>query len=200
MVNKLLQKQIQDLGIDLQRGPSSTDEWLRFLDKIDRAYSNNDQYRYLLSRSLSISSREMQERWYKLKVLEEQWRSLGECSPDLIIRADIEGKIVFVNQSRNDIPKESLIGLDLWSLYSQKIKRKIRMLFETLKLDRQLKTIEVQETGDCYGRWYAIRMSPMIRSDSLLGVLVIESDITEIRTVVIDSYVEAIKSLQQLSL
>src|SRR5690606_8531990 len=76
-----------------------------------------DQERYLLERSLRISGEEMQERWLALRDMEERWRSLGECVPDLILMVDTHGRIHFANRGRISQDKSELIGSDFLSLY-----------------------------------------------------------------------------------
>jgi len=57
VLNRLLKK--HDLSLD--RLPASLDGWRQLLERIARTFHAADQDRYLLERSLSISSREMQE-------------------------------------------------------------------------------------------------------------------------------------------
>lgn len=63
----LLLRQLKKLGINAAKGPSSTEEWLKFLDRVSRAYMEADQERYLMERSQEISSREMQELYGRIE-------------------------------------------------------------------------------------------------------------------------------------
>ena len=65
MQHRILQRQLRKLDIDPARPPSA-DAWRRFLEYVDRTYETADQDRYLLERSLAISSREMQELYENL--------------------------------------------------------------------------------------------------------------------------------------
>ncbi|HYD78387.1 MAG TPA: EAL domain-containing protein [Paucimonas sp.] len=57
----LLRRQLKKLGIDPESGPATAEQWARFLERVDRAYTEADNERYLLERSQEISSREMRE-------------------------------------------------------------------------------------------------------------------------------------------
>ena len=57
----LLLRQLKRLGVEDPGRPPTPEQWLRFLDRVSRAYTEADQERYLLERSQEISSREMQE-------------------------------------------------------------------------------------------------------------------------------------------
>ncbi|MCH7567301.1 MAG: hypothetical protein IH787_06560, partial [Nitrospirae bacterium] len=59
----MLARQLKKLGLDAEQPPPSAAVWQQFLERISRAYEEGDQDRYLLERSLTISSREMQQRY-----------------------------------------------------------------------------------------------------------------------------------------
>jgi C4-dicarboxylate-specific signal transduction histidine kinase len=61
--HRLLLRQLSAFGFDENNLPAQIKDWQAFLARIERAYSDADQERYLLERSLHISSQEMQERW-----------------------------------------------------------------------------------------------------------------------------------------
>ncbi len=46
--------------------PPNAQAWEQFLERISRSYTEGDRDRYLLERSLSLSSREMQDLYEKL--------------------------------------------------------------------------------------------------------------------------------------
>lgn len=57
----LLLRQLKRLGIEVGKRPANAQQWLLFLDRVNRAYTEADQERYLMERSQEIASREMQE-------------------------------------------------------------------------------------------------------------------------------------------
>jgi hypothetical protein len=60
MLHALLQRQLNRVGIEDHTVPPDADVWLKLLERISRSYTEADQDRYLLERSLSVSSEEMQ--------------------------------------------------------------------------------------------------------------------------------------------
>lgn len=58
-MTRLLERQLHKLGLNHQQPPSAVD-WRLFLDAVGASYRDADRNRYLLERSLSLSSREMQ--------------------------------------------------------------------------------------------------------------------------------------------
>jgi PAS domain S-box-containing protein len=59
--HSLLLRQLKRLGIEMGKRPANAQQWLLFLDRVNRAYTEADQERYLMERSQDIASREMQE-------------------------------------------------------------------------------------------------------------------------------------------
>src|SRR4051812_15056049 len=77
----LLSRQIKRQGIDLNDEPPTKEQWVKFLERVDRAYTEADQERYLLERSQEISSREMQHLYSRIEE-SQHIASLGNWSFD----------------------------------------------------------------------------------------------------------------------
>lgn len=60
-MNRVLARQLRRLGLDSQRPPSDVAAWTRFLERVETTYEEADRSRYLLERSMEISSREMEQ-------------------------------------------------------------------------------------------------------------------------------------------
>lgn len=56
-----LQRQLRRLGLDPQTPPVDIATWEEFLERVSRSYKEADQERYLMERSLTLSSRELLE-------------------------------------------------------------------------------------------------------------------------------------------
>src|SRR5918911_4082441 len=67
MIHSLLKRQLKRIGILDEATPPSAEAWQQFLERVSRAYVEADQERYLLERSLAISSRETQELYENLR-------------------------------------------------------------------------------------------------------------------------------------
>jgi signal transduction histidine kinase/ActR/RegA family two-component response regulator len=59
-MHNLLSRQLRKVGLD-ETTPPTPDQWSQLIERIDRAYAQIDQDRYLLERSLAISSEEMRQ-------------------------------------------------------------------------------------------------------------------------------------------
>ncbi len=190
-LHKLLLRQLQRLELTPETLPSSQEAWEQFLLSLSRAYVDADQDRYLLERSLQISSEEMRSRWQSLVAMEERWRSLGECAPDLILMVDAIGVITFANRGREKLTKEELIGLPLVQLYSKvEMSSAEESLRETLS-DGKSRHLVIESEGRDDSVWYSLRMSAVVKGDQVAGAVVVESDITEVRQ--LEMHVEAEK-------
>jgi diguanylate cyclase (GGDEF)-like protein len=60
-IHPLLSRQLSRLRLDPSTAPGADDDWRTLLARVSRAYESADQDRYLMERSLTISSREMGE-------------------------------------------------------------------------------------------------------------------------------------------
>jgi len=59
-LHKLLARQLNRSSLSLTEFPRTQESWEAFLDKVNRSYTEADQERYLLERSMEISSNELQ--------------------------------------------------------------------------------------------------------------------------------------------
>lgn len=65
-IHHLLQRQLKRLGITAEQVPELS-QWKSFLEKVHRTYTDADQERYLIERSMEVSSRETNELNEKLE-------------------------------------------------------------------------------------------------------------------------------------
>ncbi|BDY13366.1 sensor domain-containing protein [Hydrogenimonas cancrithermarum] len=113
-MHRLLQRLLKKCGVDENTAPGY-DAWRTFLEKVDAIFVYNDEERYLLERSLEISSEEMQQ---FLEASRENYQqrisALINVIPDLIFYVDEDGKYLDVfSQGKDDLlylPREQIIG------------------------------------------------------------------------------------------
>jgi PAS domain S-box-containing protein len=126
MRHRLLRRQLKKIGLDEQQPPSSA-EWQQVLERIDRSYQEADQDRYLLERSLAISSQEMQELYDNLKETSEtristerdRLKAVMENAIDGIMTFDAQGYIRSFNPAAERIfgySAEEFNGQKIWML------------------------------------------------------------------------------------
>jgi PAS domain S-box-containing protein len=66
MLHRLVERQLKKLGLD-EATPPTAEGWQQFLERVSQSYIEADRERYLLERSLTVSSREMQELYESLQ-------------------------------------------------------------------------------------------------------------------------------------
>jgi diguanylate cyclase (GGDEF)-like protein/PAS domain S-box-containing protein len=72
MLHSLLQRQLKKCKLNSEMPPSA-ENWNAFLERISRYYTEADHEKYLLERSLTISSQEMQEVYEQLRKSETRY-------------------------------------------------------------------------------------------------------------------------------
>lgn len=72
MLHPLLQRQLKKCKL-VEGNPPSAECWNAFLERISRSYTESDHEKYLLERSLTISSQEMQEVYEQLRKSETRY-------------------------------------------------------------------------------------------------------------------------------
>jgi signal transduction histidine kinase/CheY-like chemotaxis protein len=118
-----LRRQLKRLGID-ENTPPNLSQWTELLGKIQTQYQGADDDRYMLERSLSISSTEMQKLYENLKnssaseINKEKNKlvSLLESITDGVIQLDEKGNIVYLNQAASRALvdwQQDIVGHDL---------------------------------------------------------------------------------------
>ena len=58
-IHKLLKRQLEKANIKSDKKPENDEQWLEFITRVNNAYIEADQERYINERSMAISSREM---------------------------------------------------------------------------------------------------------------------------------------------
>jgi diguanylate cyclase (GGDEF)-like protein/PAS domain S-box-containing protein len=115
-MHALLERQLRRLGIDPQTPPTGPDAWQELLQRVSRAYEENDRERYLLERSQELASKEtsqlyaalraerdqldrrVQERTEALLLSEGRLSSLLSLSADWIWELDEQLRFVFISE------------------------------------------------------------------------------------------------------
>ena len=107
-----LKRQLKRLGVD-ETHPPSAEVWPELLTRINKAYQGADQERYVLERSLEISSNEMQKLYESLKrsstsaLNQEKNKLLSVLTSltDSVFEIDIQGHILYLNSAAENALK-----------------------------------------------------------------------------------------------
>lgn len=106
----LLARQLRRLSLGPE-APPGLEQWVGFLDRVERSYDNAEKNRYLMERSLRISSEEMQELYEDLREASESMvalerdrlRTVIDTLSEGLCFLDPDGKIVVTNRSGSEM-------------------------------------------------------------------------------------------------
>lgn len=107
-----LKRQLKRLGVD-ETHPPSAEVWPELLTRINKAYQGADQERYVLERSLEISSNEMQKLYESLKrsstsaLNQEKNKLLSVLTSltDSVFEIDTQGHVLYLNSAAENALK-----------------------------------------------------------------------------------------------
>ncbi len=113
-----------------------------------------------------------------LRQSEATWRSLVENAPDIILMADLEGTIKFINRT-TPIAVQS-IGRTMYDYIEEPFKDAARKALEAARTTGQSQRFEVRGLAEDGrpGIWYANRLGPIRNNDRIESFILIATDIT----------------------
>jgi two-component system, NtrC family, sensor kinase len=144
MLHRHLVRQLDKLRLELDRAPSRED-WQRFVEKMSRSFEDADRERYLLERSIELSSREMHELNARLATERDQFAQMFSHAPVGMARIELDGKISAVNPAFAEILghlPEALERRMIHDLIRTKSADDIEFLMAILRGDRRSGTGE----------------------------------------------------------
>ncbi|MHA2182548.1 MAG: PAS domain S-box protein [Promethearchaeota archaeon] len=111
-------------------------------------------------------------------------RALADSTPNLIIIADPDGKIQFVNRTISNVDNKDVIGRNIYEYiqpeYHDEVRRIIRKVFQTGQFGRY-------EVGavDSSGKisWFETNVGPIKQDDRIISVSLISTEISERKNV-----------------
>lgn len=109
-MHRLLARQLKRLNLDSDT-PPTPEQWSQFLGRIERAYIESDQDRYLIERSLTISSQEMQDLYEQLRRSSEsqiaaerdKFQRVVTSLSEGLCSLDENGRVVYINPAGNKL-------------------------------------------------------------------------------------------------
>ena len=182
-MHRLLRRLLKKSGLTPDSLPDR-EGWHRFLERLDETFISSDEDRYLLERSLEISSREMQD---LLEASRESYQrrltALIKAIPDLIFYVDEEGRYLDVlSQGHEDLlflPKEENVGRKMEEVfpspYARLFSDATKRAIETNRLEVIEYTMEIK--GEV--RYFEARIMPTnILEEERHTAMVIVRDVT----------------------
>jgi len=116
-MHSLLARQLKKTGLnDLGSSGPGHAGWLALVERVNRSYTEADQERYLLERSLSISSQEMQALYSSLSGERDRLTAIVHSLGDGLCALDSEGRLLLINPQGQQLlgwREDELVGSDL---------------------------------------------------------------------------------------
>jgi len=106
MLHPLLERHLKRAELAADALPTDAVAWREFLERVSRAYTEADQDRYLLERSLSISSTEMRDLHVQLATERDTLKTVIVSLAEGLCALDAEGRVLFINPAA-----QRLLGL-----------------------------------------------------------------------------------------
>jgi diguanylate cyclase (GGDEF)-like protein/PAS domain S-box-containing protein len=123
--HRILARQLRRLGIDTTAPPDPA-QWAALLDRVNAAYEDADQSRYLVERSLEVSSREMRQLYDDLEASRNRQATVFETASVGLCVVDRSGVIEAVNPvaaAMMATNEECLVGRLLWEIVTIAVDR-----------------------------------------------------------------------------
>ncbi|WP_456383020.1 EAL domain-containing protein [Hydrogenimonas sp.] len=163
-MHRLLRRILKKSGLSADRVPSS-EGWYKFLEKLDETFVSNDEDRYLLERSLDISSKEMEELLEASKESYQQRISaLIKVIPDLIFYVDEDGRYLdILSQGKDEllyIPRDRIIGKKMDEIFPEEYYRVFYDATREAIETNRLKIINYSMVGKGERRFFEARIMP----------------------------------------
>ena len=113
---------------------------------------------------------------------EEQWRSLVENIPDIIMTVDADGTILFINRAVPGFTVEGASGTSVYDYVPPEYHDTMRESLEGVFEAGDAHDFEIAGAGP-FGRtsWYFNRIGPVVRDGRVVAATLIATDITEQR-------------------
>jgi diguanylate cyclase (GGDEF)-like protein/PAS domain S-box-containing protein len=97
MFHSLLKRQLKKIGVTGD-SPPTLEQWKAVLERVNRTYSEIDQERYLLERSVTISSAEMQDLYARLQETETRYALASKGANDGLWDLDLTTEKTFFSK------------------------------------------------------------------------------------------------------
>jgi PAS domain S-box-containing protein len=147
-VHRTLARQLRKLGVQPGSLPES-EQWAALLECIGRSYDEADRDRYMLERSITLSSREMLELNARLAWERDQFAQFFGSAPAGMMRIELDGLLSDLNPALESIvgqPKSALSGRALWAIADPDDASALRTWFQAVASGAPHRPIEIRFT------------------------------------------------------
>jgi diguanylate cyclase (GGDEF)-like protein/PAS domain S-box-containing protein len=115
-----------------------------------------------------------------LRDSEAKWRSLVEYAPNIILRVDREGRILYINRTQPGIELEAVLGASSLDFIRPEYHNLVRDAYRRVWETGEPADYEVAGLGP-HGTtaWYRTSVGPIFQQGEVVGLTVISEDVTE---------------------
>lgn len=191
--HRVLQRQMRKSGVRPDVPPSSQEAWAQFIEHVDRFYHEADQDRYLLERSLSISSHEMQDLYEQLLETSESRVAAERDKLRTVISSlgaglctlDEQGRVLSINPegerllgcTEGEVLGQSFFAWTITSGDGQAPRCWLEEAVASGQLCREEEGVFLRKDGTRLPVSYTI--NPIIEESALRGAVLVFFDLTE---------------------
>lgn len=183
-MHRLLARQLKKLGLNEGSLPDEG-AWQSLILQVDLSYQEADRDRYILERSLIISSDEMQQLYEQLKSSSEaRMRAITDALPDLMFLHDEDGRYVevFASSSPDSLYRnvEGLQGRLLEDVFDPLMAERFRETFDRVLEENRIQFLEYEMSVTAGVREFEARVVPTdYRVDDRRTLVSLVRDVTE---------------------
>ncbi len=197
MMHPLLKRQLKKLGLANLTELPTRETWERLLVRVSQSYTESDQGRSLLERSLQLSSTEMRQLNEELRLTSATELTKERDRLQAIIRSlgagvcalDATGRVQIMNQVAERLfgtEKQQLVGRRLFDLLHVWDAQMLAPLIALEDFQRRIAAGEPIESRDA---WFQVEghgsfpvsfvLNPILHDGALVGSVLVFQDITE---------------------
>jgi|GEM_PF-549835 diguanylate cyclase (GGDEF)-like protein/PAS domain S-box-containing protein len=183
-LHKSLLRVLKKESLGLDNLPTTKEQWQNFINKIDQILIANDEDRYLLERSLELTSLEMQD---LINESQEKYRqrinALLKVIPDMIFYLDEQGKYVdLISCGTEEYPcdnSDKKEGKHISEVFPKTYAKEIEKANSKALEKNILTTIEYETKVDGVIKFFEVRILPTpLKENNLKTSVIIIRDIT----------------------
>ncbi len=179
--HRSLQRQLRRLRLSAEAPPEDPRSWAKFLKAVDRAYAQNDRDRYLLERSLMVSSKETSALYKDLGTEHDRLLAILAAMKDGLCAIDLQGKATMANPTAAALlktPVEALLGQPILERFKFLDTDPQRMLAD-LKNGGTVTDDQVQLIQGSKKVYISCSLSPIFEHGDIAGAVFLFRDVTE---------------------
>lgn len=116
-----------------------------------------------------------------LRVSEARLRSILNSAPDVIVMADLEGTILFINRAAPPYKPDQVIGTRIYDYIVPEDCENLRRIVDSVLRTGVVGELESRLRAPLEGRVYSCQIGPVVSCGKTVGITMVTHDITDFR-------------------